>query len=237
MKSKGVFKIVALRYPDQMVYVSKNNTSVTEDFWMDQYEVTRSQFNEFITSTGYITDADKKNPSFVKTKSGWEQNKGITWHYEIDGEKRKISTGNESVSFVSWNDAVAYCKWKNKRLPSAVEWEYAALGGKYSKGSKYSGGNFLRDIAWYKENTDMKKLHQPGLKIPNELYIYDMNGNVSEWIFDTAEKLNDGQEKKIVKGGSIYSDEASISITANLGEKQNVSYSDIGFRCACSINK
>ena len=83
---------------------------------------------------------------------------------------------------VNWQDAMAFCKWVGGRLPTEAEWEYAAKGGTASKNYKYSGGNSVNKIAWYKENTKRTKAIKS--KKPNELSIYDMTGNVAEWCAD-----------------------------------------------------
>ncbi len=72
---------------------------------------------------------------------------------------------------------------KHYRLPTEAEWEYAAIGGKASKGFKYCGANRLDSIAWYAPNSGMVT-HPVGLKQPNELGLYDMSGNVWEICVD-----------------------------------------------------
>ena len=72
---------------------------------------------------------------------------------------------------------------KNYSVPSAIEWEYAARGGNQSQGYKYSGSNNLDEVAWYSENSN-NSTHPVGEKWPNELGIYDMSGNVKEWVAD-----------------------------------------------------
>ncbi len=93
------------------------------------------------------------------------------------------------VEQVSWNDCQDFISKLNAmtgkkfRLPSEAEWEYAARGGKKSRGYQYSGSNTLGDVAWNDGNSG-SKTHAVGTKQPNELGIYDMTGNVWEWCQD-----------------------------------------------------
>ena len=96
---------------------------------------------------------------------------------------------NLPVEDVSWNDCQTFITklnqitGKNFRLPTEAEWEYAARGGKKSKGYKYAGSNNIDAVAWYSDNSG-SKTHEVGTKQPNELGIYDMCGNMSEWCQD-----------------------------------------------------
>lgn len=65
------------------------------------------------------------------------------------------------------------------RLPTKDEWQYAAKGGNKSSGFKYSGSNYIDEVAWYSGNSE-NKYHDAALKIPNELGLYDMSGNFDE---------------------------------------------------------
>ncbi|MBA4300876.1 MAG: hypothetical protein C0433_12360, partial [Cyclobacterium sp.] len=103
--------------------------------------------------------------------------------------KRSEWIDSHPIENISYTEAVAYCDWLSKktnaeyRLPTEAEWEYAARGGKLSKGTKYSGGVGIDPTGWFDENSG-GKTHSVATKKPNELGIYDMSGNVSEWCSD-----------------------------------------------------
>jgi sulfatase modifying factor 1 len=99
--------------------------------------------------------------------------------------------------YVSWDDAVAYCKKlsekesKTYRLPTEAEWEYACRAGAKTTWSFGDDENKLGDYAWYRENAwdiDEKYAHQVRLKKPNAFGLYDMHGNVHEWCHDYFEE-------------------------------------------------
>ena len=97
--------------------------------------------------------------------------------------------GKRPVSNVTWNDCQYFINELNRltgqnfRLPTEAEWEFAARGGTKSRGYKYSGNNTLDDVAWNTDNSG-DNAHDVATKHPNELGIYDMSGNVSEWCGD-----------------------------------------------------
>ena len=108
------------------------------------------------------------------------------WEAVMENNPSGFKNENHPVEYVSWNDCQKFLQKLNSltgktfRLPTEAEWEYTARGGNMSIGYKYAGGNFLNDIACY-ANTTTSAVK---MKLPNELGLYDMSGNVWEWCSD-----------------------------------------------------
>jgi formylglycine-generating enzyme required for sulfatase activity len=112
------------------------------------------------------------------------------------------------VENLSWNEAMDFCEKLNSMgkaprgwkftLPTETQWEYAARGGNKSKGYKYSGSNNIDDVAWNK--TSYYETYPVGKKMPNELGLYDMSGNVWEWCLDDWKNKSDMLSPEFSRG-------------------------------------
>lgn len=113
--------------------------------------------------------------------------------------------GHYPAENVSYDDAQEFVRRLSKMtnisfaLPTEVEWEYAARGGQESKNYLYAGSNDLDEVAWYRNNAD-RTTHPVGERLPNELGIYDMCGNIWEWTETPAHSYGN----EVAAGGNVY---------------------------------
>ena len=149
----------------------------------------------------------------------------------VMGSNPSYFEGNNQcpVESVSWNDCQEFIKELNRltgkefRLPTEAEWEYAARGGKYSKGYKYSGSNNEDEVAWYARNNSSSKPHSVKTKKANELGLYDMSGNVWEWcndLFGDYQSYSQTNptgpsegEHRVLRGGGWYYFDGSVRVS------------------------
>ena len=179
------------------------------DYYIGKYEVTQQLWEYVMSYSGTCADGSSMSAyaSDVWLGSNPSSSYGVGDYYP--------------AYYVSYYDIVdIFLPRLNKitgrtyRLPTEAEWEFAARGGKQSKGYKYSGSDNIGDVAWYDENSD--ETHQIGTKEPNELGIYDMSGNVWEWCGDwygsyssSAQTNPTGPSSgfdRVLRGGSWYGD-------------------------------
>ncbi|MFO7810904.1 MAG: SUMF1/EgtB/PvdO family nonheme iron enzyme [Candidatus Delongbacteria bacterium] len=182
-----------------------------EEFYIDEHEVTNSQFRIFVEETGY------KLPR----------------HILFD----RFNGPNQPVVGVSFKAAQAYAKWAGKRLPTEYEWEKAARGG--LKGLKYPYSNQIDpSMACYDLNpandgpADVKSYG------PNDYKIYDMAGNAAEWTNSQALPYPDGtllksysEEHKVIRGGSWRDIKTNITVYSREFKDENWTSNGVGFRC------
>ena len=183
-----------------------HRVTITRNLYVSKYEVTHRQYLEFLNDAGVgsagslngveLIDMDDEDCA-VGYRNGGFYFKGSVRASEID----------TPVIEITWYGATDYCNWLSRkeglpeaysvggdtvrlnlsangyRLPTEAEWEYSARGGKDSEGYAYAGGNTISDVGWYIRNSG-GKTHSVGQKQPNELGLYDMSGNVWEWVWD-----------------------------------------------------
>ena len=141
------------------------------------------------------------------------------WKAVMGNNPSKYEGDNLPVEQVSWDDCQEFISklniitGKTFRLPTEAEWEYAARGGKKSRGYQYSGSNNISDVAWHEDNSD-SKTHAVGTKQANELGIYDMSGNVNEWcqdrygFYSSSSQVNptgsNSRYNRVYRGGSWF---------------------------------
>jgi formylglycine-generating enzyme required for sulfatase activity len=218
-----------------------HQVTITKSFWLGQTEVTVGAYKRFAGATGRSMAPEPKRTDGVPLNPGW---------------------GNDAVPIVdvTWDDAQAYCNWSGGRLPTEAEWEYAARAG--STSSRYGDVDL---VAWYADNSGRERLdsstikddvylqqmhenannmHTVGGKRPNRFGLFDMLGNVSEWVSDWYEKdyyqnspsqdpegPTSGQWR-VVRGGCHVAQPKQIRVSQRLGLKPGLKVNTFGFRFA-----
>ena len=204
------------------------------DYYIGKYEVTQQLWEYVMSYSGTCADGSSMSAyaSDVWLGSDPSSSYGVGYYYP--------------AYYVSYYDIVdIFLPRLNKitgrtyRLPTEAEWEFAARGGKQSKGYKYSGSDNIGVVAWYTGNSG-GKTHQVGTKEPNELGIYDMSGNVWEWCGDwygsyssSAQTNPTGPSSgslRVLRGGSWDCDARRCRVSYRYIFIPSNRYDDFGFR-------
>ena len=231
-------------------------------FSMGKYEVTVGQFRRFVEATGYRTEAERNTDGnqgcSIYAGEGWEYTAGTSWR------NPGFSVGDKHpVVCVSWDDAQAFVKWLNGeaggdfRLPSESEWEYAVRAG---SSTKYHFGNDESQLCRYGNHADSgtdfdwknescsdgvgKRTAEVGRYQPNSFGLYDMHGNVWEWVEDCwndsyAGAPSDGSawtsgdcSLRVVRGGSWLFEPWYLRSALRSWFIRSFRFANLGFRLA-----
>lgn len=232
--------------PVHRVYVS--------EFFIGRFAVTHDEYARFVRATGYPAPDIRGLPLItgggrdaifreLATPYAWEENEPPAGH------------GGHPVVLVRYDDALAYCRWlsdvlgRGVRLPTEAEWEKAARGG--TEGHRYpwgddidaSRGNYLADSS----NKRQRGTRPTGTFPPNAYGLYDVVGNVWEWVSDwySAEFYSSGDVRdprgpslgnmRIVRGGSWVNDDVAMLRCAYRHKVPPDTYAySVGFRVVCA---
>jgi sulfatase modifying factor 1 len=235
--------------------------------------VTNRDFTDFVDATGHVTSAERYGNSFVfvgllprefpptravAAAPWWRQVPGASWRFP-EGEQSSLDRrADHPVVHVSWDDALAYCRWAGLRRPTEAEWEYAARGGLV--GMRFPWGNTLRPGGEHRMNVWQGRFPSANTRADgylgtapvdafpaNGFGLHNMTGNVWEWVADRfsttwhrhAPRENPtgpaSGDHRALRGGS-YLCHASYCyryrVSARMGSTPDSSTGNIGFRCA-----
>jgi formylglycine-generating enzyme required for sulfatase activity len=190
---------------------------------IDKFEVTNADYAAFVEATGYESDGEKLDKL-----------------YWLDSFKE--GKENHPVVRVTWNDAVAYCEWVGKRLPTEAEWEKAARG---TEALRFPWGN-----DWDPSRANVKEAGLRSTAVvgsfgagASPFGVEDLAGNVWEWTGDwydaypgnSAGDRYYGEQCRVTRGGGWFDDEPQVTaFNRNCGVPDKTLNDDLGFRCARS---
>ena len=221
LRSLSELNVLDILNPDRHALGPENpaHKVVVDAFFIDIYEVSNKSFGEF------TKENNKKNPTF------WEN--------------PDFNQPDQPVVGVSWKEAQAFCKWKNKRLPTEAEWEKAA---KKKQTNYYPWGNSEPTPEKLNFSNNIGKTTSVGSYEAGKssLGIYDLSGNVSEWVYDwhspeyylfSPSKNPKGPtsgQYRVIRGGNWRNGKNEVKITFRNATIPKLKSKTVGFRCAKS---
>ena len=201
------------------------------DFWIDRCEVSNIDYLKYLIKDPYL-----RQSSFPQEfhNGNYLQN----WAGDLASPSNR---SNYPIVYVTWYAARYYCQAINKRLPSEAEWEKVARAGSLDA---YSFKERQADeYAWFNENSN-GRLHLIADKLPNRYQVYDMHGNVWEWVYDwygvyPAKRLSNPQgadygKYRVLRGGSWRSPLPYLRSSMRGDDSPINAADDVGFRCAAT---
>jgi formylglycine-generating enzyme required for sulfatase activity len=208
-------------------------------FYMSKYETTIAEY------LACVQDGGCKPPQWLESGNEFNIHTGSNNWYNKAGMSE--SNKNHPITGVSWNDAKAYGVWLSKKtgkdyqLPTEAQWEYACRAGSTGKYSFENDASQLGNYGWYKENSG-KTTHPVGEKKPNVWGLYDMHGNIWEWLEDKYHDSYSGapadgsawisgdSNSRILRGGSWHFRGNSLRCTNRGMFDMTYRVNDWGFR-------
>jgi len=253
--SKGYPEITHEKDNSIMIYIPAGEFTMGSDIYsfeqpvqqisldaylIDKYLITNRQFKQFVDETGYQTDAEKNGSGEVWTGKRWRNDQNAIWKMP-DGSTSIEGKEDYPVSQISHNDAIAYCEWAGKELPTEAQWEMAARG----PGSGiYPWGNSNPDdtIANYSDSFIQETTPVAKYEKGQSYYgAFDMAGNLYQWCKDWytpgAERKADNPTgpdqgtERVLKGGSYSESMDSLRSAYRISADPAASKAIYGFRC------
>ena len=229
-----------------------NGTSdvTLSSFYMDKYEITQAEYQAVMgvnPASGYGVGSNY--PVYyvswfnaIEYSNRRSLQEGLTPCYSYSTYGTNPDNWPAGWNSSNTNHTNVNCNWtaNGYRLPTEMEWMFAAKGGNQSQGYTYSGSNTIGDVAWYSSNSG-NTTHTVGTKAANEQGIFDMSGNVWEWNWDIYGSYPSGSQNnptgansgssRVLRGGSWFNNAITCTVSYRSNPYATGSSGNIGFRC------